>query len=488
MNFGKEIAKNNMIFTAGNVGAALLSFVFSIVVAGMLGPEQFGLFSFTLIAMGFFAIFTDMGTTNTLVKFISEALGQGKPGSVRSLVVFLLKFRLAAALLLSFFMLLFSEPIASLLFQKPGFSYFIMLAAAMLIAESLFSFVNVTFISFKDFRSMVALRLAERALRIAIVVSLVVIGLGAVGASIGVMLTSLVACGIGALILSRYRQLKSAGTGLEVRKLASFGFWSMIGSVVASIYVMADGLIVSIVRPISDIGFYSIASSWTGLIAYVIPISSTVMYPYFSRLSGPGNHGALHGSLRYALVVAFPASFLMSAFSTQIIGIFYSPTFAPAAQALSVLSIMAVPLVVTQILSNYFYGIGRPRVHTYIVVGAFSFEAALGFTFTLFYGIWGAAAAIVIARVVESAILMLVLVFRAGIKFKTMDFVRPLAASAVIYLMALQAGGVGLLQLVVFGAGLLLLYLGIMVAAGGIRTGELRAAFGIIKSAVIPAR
>jgi O-antigen/teichoic acid export membrane protein len=477
-----EIAKNNVIYTAGSIAAAGLSFVFSIIIANMLQPEQFGLFSFALVVSAFFNIFVDLGISSTLIKFMSECLEKGARSRVRSLVGFFFRLRASTALAIGILMAAFSTQIATFIFNKPGSEIFILLAAGLLISNSLFNFVNMVLMGFKNFGYVTALRILERVFRLAFAPALVLLGFSGAGASAGVIMGFVGVVLVGWAMLRKYDNvLKSRGPGFKKWKMAGFGFWALVGSIILNVYNMTDSLIVSMIRPVEDVGFYSIGASWMTLITYLIPVSYIVMYPYFSSFDAKKCFEALKSSLKYVLMPALPLSFIMSAFAPQIISFFYGSPFAPAASALSVLSFVAVVMTISQILLVYFYGIGKPKLHSVVIFAMLVGNVGLTFLLTSTYGILGAAVSMFASRFFEVALLSAVacVVMRAGLGWKWMA--KPVVSSIIIYMAALQLAPPTIIHLIVYGVMLLAAYAALMFAMGGVDKNDIKTVFGWLR-------
>ena len=192
------------------------------------------------------------------------------------------------------------------------------------------------------------------------------------------------------------------------------------------------------------------------------------MYPYFSSIVKEKAQATLQASIKYTLIVALPIAFLMSAFAPQVIDVFYHKPYAEAAVPLALLSFMAVPFAIAQILYAFFYGIGRPKVHAYVIACALSLDVALSFLLTLYLGMFGAAAAILAARVFEVAVLSFIIRFKIGTVMELGKATKPLAVYIIIYVLAVSFRVSGIVQLLAFGLVLLGVYITVMIAIGGV--------------------
>ncbi|MBM3304200.1 MAG: hypothetical protein FJY76_03810, partial [Candidatus Aenigmarchaeota archaeon] len=231
-----EVAKSNIIFIIGSMGAAILAFVFNVMAANILQPEQFGLFSFTLVVMGFFLVFTDLGISSTITKFTASYLSKNDFGRVRFLLGFFLKVRMLLAAAIAAFMLLLAPQVAAF-FGEPSHAAFIRYSAGLLLASVLLDFVNIALGGFKRFKALSALKLFEKTARIIIVLLFVgFAGAAAFGAVAGVAVSALLAGIVGFFVLRGSRSVFSAEPRpMESRLVLNFGFWVMISSTVTAV-------------------------------------------------------------------------------------------------------------------------------------------------------------------------------------------------------------------------------------------------------------
>ena len=482
MNEKREIANNNMIFIAGNVAAAALAFLFNIMAAALLQPEQFGILSFAIVVMGFFTVFTDPGIGPTVTKFLASYIAKGERGRARSLVGFFISVRLGLTVAVAAVMLVFSTPLAAF-FGKPEYVTFIDFSAAMLLTSALISIAYTVLEGLKKFKIETAIKLFERVTRILFVFIFILMGMGATGAVVGVTLSFLLAGMIGMVLFRRKDDIFSAKKEpVEKSLLFSFGAWALIGSTINALYFSIDSIMVSALRPVIEIGFYSIASAWVSLATYITPISAAVMYPYFSSLSREKNTKALDRSIRYALLAAMPVAFLISAFSGTIISVFYKNSFMPASAALGVLSFVSIPLAIEPLMMAYLYGVGRPKTHTKIVSVIFAANILLTYFAIGAFGLWGAALTIVAMRLVEVALLLGAIYLKPARHFDIGVVLKPLAASLVIFAAASLIPVSGLVELVACGLALMAVYVGLMLVVGGIEKNDVTMALDWLRS------
>jgi O-antigen/teichoic acid export membrane protein len=174
----------------------------------------------------------------------------------------------------------------------------------------------------------------------------------------------------------------------------------------------------------------------------------------------------------------------MSAFSSPIVSIFYTPQFSPAAGALQLLSLASVFFILSQLLMGFFYGMGKPKLHTFIITAVLLLDVALNYGFITMFGLRGAAAATLIARAIEVVVLFTFITVRMKSSLVWADMVKPAMASLAIYVMASLLAVNGIVDLVAYGIGLIAVYVGIMIAIKGMAWGDVKTVFGWARSAL----
>src|SRR3989338_3487665 len=152
-----DVVESNLIFTAGNLLTALLAFVFSIVIARLLQPQDFGVFTFVLTVAGFFITFTDLGTSTIVLRYVSHYLSAKEEGKAKAVLLAVLKYRVV--LIIAVFLLLAGlHPTIAGLFGKPELAFFVFAAGVVLALNSVMDFVQITLLGLKDFRALFAVK------------------------------------------------------------------------------------------------------------------------------------------------------------------------------------------------------------------------------------------------------------------------------------------------------------------------------------------
>jgi O-antigen/teichoic acid export membrane protein len=471
----KEVAQSNVIFTASNILSTAIAFVFSIVLANLLGDYAYGLYSFCLTIVAFFAIFHDFGMGSIIVRFVSNYMGRGEKGMAGGVIRYVTKFKLSLVLFWGIVLTAFPDFIASAVFNKPETSIIVFLSGSVLVVDAVVEYLNGVFTAFKNFKYVSFMVALNKVLRFVVVIGLVFLGAGAVGAIYGLIISGVMLVGVSLILLRRYSGVLAARAArIDKRILFVFGAWVFIGAMTTSIYTITDSFMISILMSVESMGFYKIATTWMFTLVSIIPISAVVMFPYFSGTESRDKlKSMLSLSIKYASMIAFPLALIVSVFSGPLIMFLYKDIFLPAAPVLAILAFASLPLVFGSIITSYFSGINRPDIPTKIILIMLVVNVVLNYFFIMNYGILGAAIATVISKFSEMGMLFSVGALKFGIGFRKSYIMKPLAASIIVYGVGTLIQVNSLVELVAYGIGLLGMYIVVLFAFRGIRKDDL---------------
>jgi len=100
MKIAEAAVKGGVLIFTGNTSATIIHAVASIVIARLLGPADYGLYSIALVIPPLTLVFTDFGVNPTIVKFSAQFRSEGRDRHVSNTIRAGLLFKLATGLLM----------------------------------------------------------------------------------------------------------------------------------------------------------------------------------------------------------------------------------------------------------------------------------------------------------------------------------------------------------------------------------------------------
>jgi stage V sporulation protein B len=440
MSLKKEIAKANLVFNAGRITSAVISFFFSIILARLLQPHNFGLYSFSIVVASFFVLFTDFGMKSTMIRFIAEYISKGKYRKASTLTKLIFKYKIILILLTGTSVSIFSNQIATFIFNKPEAGFVVFFSGLLLIANTLLDFFNSLFSGLKNFFAVSLIQILQNIFKFIFVIGLVLLGMSVVGAIVGLIISYFIAIvSASVIVYKKYNFIISKPKVKLNRKiLLVFSIWVFAVTVVATIYGLIDQLMISNMLTIEDVGFYRIALTWMSSIALLVPITTYVLYPYFSGTTSKKHLNLMFfNSLRYSAIFIFPLAFLFSAYSRPFILFLYKESFLPTSSALSILVFVSIFSLLYGVTGSYFASIKRPDITAKVLFCTMVLNAILNYFLIQLYGISGAAIATLISAFINFMILFSIAIFAHNMMFRPSIILKPLTSAVIVYCMAM---------------------------------------------------
>jgi O-antigen/teichoic acid export membrane protein len=344
---GRVSAKGGVHLLWGLIVSTIISAVGAIFIARLLGPDGYGLYSAALVAPNLIATFRDWGVSTAMVKYSAEYNSENNPDKVRSIFVSGLFFELSLGVLLSILSFALAGPLAHII-SRPTIVPLIQISSFIILASALVNTATAAFTGMEIMHLNSIMLIIQSILKTALIIALVLFGLGALGAVEGYMVASLFAGLTGAVLMwTVYRSLKkTAGTKLDigatVKTMLRYGLPVSIGQMIVSFSsVFYNYILLFFVTNNTPIGNYNVGLNFVVLINFFATPITTMLFPAFSKLKAKTDKEALKNvfqySVKYASLIVLPISALIIALSQPAVTTLFADkyTLAPLFLALS---------------------------------------------------------------------------------------------------------------------------------------------------------
>lgn len=405
--YAKLIVKNSFwnFFTASI--AKLGGLVFTIIVARILQPELFGLYSLAMSVMLIALTFSDLGINATLIKYLSEYSKNSKKAS--GYFAYLIKIKIGLTALFAAGLLVLAYPLSNYVFHKPELFLLLVLSSAYLAFLTFVSFFESIFYAMQKIKYVAAKEVFYQILR----VSLAVIGIYLFSDKVFGTIAGIMAASILSLILliilavRNYSYLyKNSGPikKEEKSKVFRFLFYLTLSSITSVFFFNIDTVLLGIFVQSEFIGYYRAAFTIIGAVNGLLAITNLLL-PIFVKLNGERLERAFNKILEYSAMISFPAAFGIILVSKPFITAIYGSSYAQAAIPLYILSLIIIESSLSSPFVWLFAAKEKPEISTRVLVIATVLNIVLNTAFILYfiqfgmiYAVIGAAAATVISR------------------------------------------------------------------------------------------
>jgi len=430
VELARKVLKNSFFSSSSALIRGIGGFLFSVIIARILTPEQFGIYALA-ISVCFLILQLDPGTGYTATRYIAYAAGKRDEELVIGYFRFLLKLRLIFGTLFTLSLAIAAKPLAYQIFKKPEMFIPLEILSLYLFFFFLTSFIDCCFQAFQNFKYSAIRSAIYELLRFVFTIPLALVFFN--GIFVGLALASTLTF---ILMFSFFRRrysylFKDAAKKIETKRVLRFMGFVSIGAISGVVFSYVDMIMLGIFLPAEYAGYYKAATNIVFGIVGLTGIAG-VLFPVFTQLEGESLEDAFKKVFRYASILSFPFAVSLAYFSPQIVSVIYGVNYLPASLPLLILS----PLIVfnaTNFFGVLFTAKEKPEYGTAISMASMVMNVVLNYILILKFGMIGAAVATTLSRffnILASGILS----FRIlKISPDRSSIYKPLSASLIMF-------------------------------------------------------
>ena len=347
-------AKGGFHLLWGLVLSTVISAVGTIFIARLLGSDNYGLYAIALAAPNLISTFRDWGITTAMIKYSAEYNSENNVAKVRSVFVSGLAFEIIVGVSLSVLSLVLSQFLADF-YGRPAIVQLIQIASLFILTGALLNTASAAFTGLEKMHLNSIMLVVQSLVKTFLILALVILGFGTLGAVIGFSVGVLVAGITGVLLIYiMYRTLPKPPKGkLEFTKttkiMLMYGLPLSIGAILSGFLTQFYSTVMYIfVTDNSLIGNYSVSLNFVVLITFFATPVTTMLFPAFSKLDAKKERELLQNvfqySVKYATLVVVPVTAMVMALAQPAINTIFEGKYQ---QAPLYLALSSVPYLLT---------------------------------------------------------------------------------------------------------------------------------------------
>jgi O-antigen/teichoic acid export membrane protein len=333
----------------GLVVSTVISAVGTIVIAKLLGPGNYGLYSVALTATTLISNFRDWGINTAMIKYAAQYNSEKDVAKIRSVFLSGLAFEVILGSSLSVLCFVIS-PFLAVTLHRPAIAPLIQILSLYILTGGLVNTATAAFTGLETMHLYSITLIIQSLVKTGLIVGLVALGLGTVGAVTGYSAGVLIAGLTGVLLMwIMYKSLpQPTGSKLEmfrtIKTMFNYGLPVSIGSILTTFLSQFYTIILAIyVTNNVIIGNYSLAVLFSVLITFFATPVTTMLFPAFSKLDPQRDNETLRNvfqySVKYAALIVVPVTAIVMALAQPGIGTIFGNAYAEAPLFLALSSI-----------------------------------------------------------------------------------------------------------------------------------------------------
>ena len=334
----------------GLLASTIISAVGSIILALLLGENNYGLYAVVLTAPTLIGLFQDLGVNYAVTRYSARLNTENKAAQIRSIFLSGFIFKTLLGLALSLFCLLLSPYLAANVFQRPFIAPLIQAVSFIILGQALVNTATAAFTGVEKMHLNSVMVVSQSIIRTVLSSALVLVGLSLYGAVMGYTVAYLITAVIGIfLVWTIYRSLPGLVSNKldllnNVKVLLRFGLPLSFGDIIGGFLTQFYAFLLAIyVANNALIGNYNLASNFLVLITFVSTPINTMLFPAFSKLNGETEQTTLknvyQSSVKYSTLLVMPVIAMMMALAGPGVSTIFGHSYSQAPFDLSLLAI-----------------------------------------------------------------------------------------------------------------------------------------------------
>lgn len=337
--------------------------IFTIIIARLLMPELFGLYSLALATIGIFAVISDLGISSTLIRFLSRELVKEKPNT-KGYYDYLFKIKFLLTLFASLILILSAYWISNIYYNKPIF-YALLAGGFYIFITSFLNFFDSLYQSFNNFKKSLIKESIFQVLRLILIPLIIIFSLKF---SDNVLLLNIFLglsfCYLIALIFLFIKKPILLGKRLDKKQKKQINKFILpltATAVSGAFFANIDRIMLGHFVSAEFIGYYTVAFSLIGSVMGFLSFSGA-LFPIFSRLGEKKLESGFRKSIKIVLSASFIILLITILFSPLIIKIIYGTQYSLANNLLRLFSLLIISEPIAAIYSNYYVSMGKTKL------------------------------------------------------------------------------------------------------------------------------
>jgi O-antigen/teichoic acid export membrane protein len=345
---GRTSAKGGITLFVGLVLSTLISTVGTIIVARMLSPEDFGLFSKAIVPPALIGLFWYWGINDALVKYIAQLRAKNQTGELKTFVISGILLNSGLSLLLSVITFFLAGFLADNIFLRPQLKILIQVASVMLLGSCLVNTSQAIFTGFERFEYRSFLLIFQAIIQTALSILFIFLGYGVYGVVLGVTLSYVIAAVAGLVVTyfkfySRTEEKPNKNDHVSIRKtlktMLNYGYPLGLSQILFGFLPQFYLFLIAIYCSDLTIGNYQIATKFIVLITFLTTTINATLFPAFSKLDSRKAIEKLkvvfRSSTKYVALLTFPLIAGIVVLSEPLILLFFGESYGLAPTFLS---------------------------------------------------------------------------------------------------------------------------------------------------------
>jgi len=368
LEIAKQSVRGSLILSVSNLTATAINAVTLFLVARLLGPTGYGIYSLALIIPGILQIFIGFGALPAVVRYTAYYTSVGRQEEAKRFTMNVMIFLFVTGTVLTLISFFLAGRLSALILQRPDLGPYVQLTSVAVLGTTILQTATSSAIGWNWMALSGAASVSQALIKLALAPILVVIGFGVTGALSG-HLASLFFAGIIGVAILYLRRLKGFGNVsnfvADVKEMNVYGMPVYAGTVIASLATYFVFVLLSRTTSYAVYGYYQAAVNFTTPIIILAAAMISALFPAFASIDGvkADVNSAFRHAYRFVAFLLTPLIIFMIAGASPLVRILYGTAYTSSVPYLQLLAFATLPVAFGySVHPAFFNGFGRTRL------------------------------------------------------------------------------------------------------------------------------
>jgi O-antigen/teichoic acid export membrane protein len=370
----EESARGGFSLIVGTAASTVIGALVVIVIARLLGPSGYGLYTLAFVIPPLFASASDLGLTSAITRYAASLRSQNQFGRAASIIRSVLVTTSVTGLLAFLVAFGLANQIAAWL-QRSDIGVLVAVGAITILFQELYNVAYGGLVGMDRMGQSAIILVLRDIVRLILSTILIIVGFGVLGAVSGQVFGWTAACALGiALLLSSRRTLKlkarvsdsKVGLRSDLPTMMRYSLPLYMSSLITTGLSQYQLVVLAIFTTNAEIGNFTATVNFAALITVFASPITTALFPAFSKLELKTRSAELklmyRQAVKYVTLVILPVAVLVAVLSRDLVRAVYGSAYRSAPAYLAVYALLySLTAIGYAVNSPFLNGVGKSK-------------------------------------------------------------------------------------------------------------------------------
>jgi O-antigen/teichoic acid export membrane protein len=397
LDIAKRSVRGSLILFVSNLFATAILAITTILVARLLGPTNYGIYSLALVIPGILQLFIGFGALPAVIRYAAYYTSIGRQEEAKRFTMNVMIFLFVTGTVLTVISFLLAGSLSTLVLQRPDLGPYVQLTSVSVLGTTILQTATASAIGWNWMALSGSTFVSQALIKLVLAPFLVILGFGVAGALVGNLASSFLAgtIGVAVLYLKRLRGFGSVRNFVaDVKEMNVYGIPVYAGTVISGLASYFVFVLLARIANDAVYGYYQAAVNLTSPITLLASAMISALFPAFASIDGvkADVNSAFRHAYRFVAFLLTPLVVFMIAGAGPLMRILYGHAYTAGVPYLQLLAFASLPIAFGySVHPAFFNGFGRTRLTfvLYLTASATLFLTAPLFAETCGLGVDG---------------------------------------------------------------------------------------------------